>query len=233
MAHFHLNKEYWAHALRDATFKYNIMPHSLTKLPPWDAWHDQSQPSSRLFPFGCKGMTAIPKALRSKLDDTDHEVRMMYHINHSHNMVQHTTLKRFFTIRTVYIRPINKSFDPSQLLATAFRAVIPTPGPISDISNEAPKNRAQTHTYPDKNQWHEAHNAELDQLDDRDTLEWLPTGSKTETKPIPLEMTYRYVKYDQGNILKKRPDARLEATSCDHMSTKIHKKRPRLSWTKP
>ena len=67
LAHSNLPQSFWDDAIRDATFKYNCLPHSATDKIPYLEWHSINELPKPLPLFGQHGHMPIYKK-KSKLE---------------------------------------------------------------------------------------------------------------------------------------------------------------------
>ena len=100
--------------------------------------------------------------------------------------------------------------DPSHRPSMKFTAITPTnqratiPSAIS-AHTPAPKSHRSAQKYPDAIEWAEAHDAELQKLDNMQAIKWTPRHLiPPNAKPIPLTMTYRYKRDNNDKIIERK-----------------------------
>ena len=104
LEHSNLEDAYWADACRDATYKYNLMTHSITNQIPYVAFYGKPRKWPPLFIFGQLGY--IPNANpRSKLDNRGQLARYLYGTERSRIVVETVHDGKRHSIRAVDLHP--------------------------------------------------------------------------------------------------------------------------------
>ena len=75
--HANLPATYWEDTIRDAAYKYNILPHSATRQAPYTQWHDLPAKPKQLLIFGQLGTVPI-YAHKKKLESRSRPARYMF-----------------------------------------------------------------------------------------------------------------------------------------------------------
>ena len=203
--HAKLPDEYWEDAARYTIFKYNITRHNSTGSLPYTTWFGPP-PITQLYAFGQLG--SIPhvtsETRRKKLDDRGFISRYMYDTYPTHIVVLELATGKYSKIRTANFRPYSRRTDPNTSTINIFKCYTPhrTPSKITSTTLP-PKSRKQAQKYPDAIQCADAHNIELEKLDNMKAIKWLPPEQLPE-KLIPLKMTYRYKRDTAGNITERK-----------------------------
>ena len=110
-------------------------------------------------------------------------------------------------IRALDFKQYHRATDPTYTTSAVFKTFTPhsTPTTVTNFT-PAPLNPTQARKYPDAAAWSAAHDAELDQLDDKKAIAWLTDASRIPktSRPLPLKMTYRYKRDGTGSITKRK-----------------------------
>lgn len=215
LSHSQLSDQHWDAEVLDATFKYNSIPHSVTKQIPHNAWFHVTSDLEHFVPFGNYG-TVVNEIVQGKLSSHSEAVQYLYPVDRAHFQVIDIHNGRNQKVRAKDFRLYDKNLDPCTMTtsspkafktnAAAYKRPIPT-----DIfsSTPAPANPAMARKYPDRAKWAIAHDSELDQLDEQKVATWcyhkkdLPPGAIV----IPLTMHYRYKRNQLGDIAAYKANA--------------------------
>ena len=211
LAHSSLPSSYWDHAVADATYKYNCIPHSTTQQIPMVAWTGQDNILQRFLIFG--QFSTIPiHGSKSKLHARSEPCQYLHPTSNTHAQVINLRNNKTQSIRLLDFHIYNPSSDPVNIIRypQAFKLKLqdyhrPIPKDITNYT-PAPANPHQARKYPDQQEWAIAHDQELDQLDDQDVAEWLydeNTLPKDAVK-LPLTIHYRYKRNASGDIIERK-----------------------------
>lgn len=145
LAHSQLPANLWNYAMIDATWKYNILPHTQTNTPPAQRWERDWQPPQYILPFGTKG--SIPDfRTKTKLADRARPVRFLHNISNSIIAVLHSDTGQTGTVRLNDFRPHHPALDPSMSIASAFKAFRIQPIPTKIDKATPPHKPSLLHT---------------------------------------------------------------------------------------
>ena len=218
--HSNLSDGFWEDALRDATFKYNISRHSSTGKLPFTVWYGHPPPLSQLFCFGQLG-TATIRADKKKLHARSFPSRYMYPVDFTNIVVLTLHNGQYKQVRAADFKPYNPLADPVRFYSNAFKCHLPHPDPtVITMKTPAPTSLKQARRYPDSNKWREAHNSELDKIDELQAIKWLPDDQiPQKARLIPLTMNYRYKRSPEQEITEHKARC---AVRGDLMKPAIH-----------
>ena len=203
--HANLPATYWENAIRDAAYKYNILPHSATHQAPYTLWHDQPAKPKQLLIFG-QLWTVPVYAHKKKLESRSRLVRYMFANNPRSTTVQDTHTNQYHKVRTQDFLPYTKAHDPAITTTAVLRTTSPSsPPPTLQITTPDPRTIQETRNYPDVQEWARARDAELSKLDDSKTIKWIPYSTiPKHEKLIPFNMTFRYIRDRTGAISARK-----------------------------
>ena len=221
--HSSLQQSHWEDAVRDAAFKYNHIYHHSVGNVPITLWQHARPHVPQFLIFGQLGHTPQlgNKAQLSKLQSRAATVRYLYATDAKHIVVLELSTNSCRRIRTVDFEPYYRETDPLAHNTNAFKTFAPhrTPSQIT-ATTPAPCHHGQARNYPDAALWARAHNDELDALDRKKAIQWLPDHCIPKTaKLIPLTLGYWYKRDPQGTIVKRK--ARCAARG-DKMIPNVH-----------
>eukprot|EP00178_Gracilaria_changii_P023027 TRINITY_DN68_c0_g1_i13.p1 TRINITY_DN68_c0_g1~~TRINITY_DN68_c0_g1_i13.p1 ORF type:complete len:1094 (-),score=78.92 TRINITY_DN68_c0_g1_i13:769-4050(-) len=217
-----LGAEYWEDAAKDTIFKYNIMHHSAIDTSPYHMWHGSLPNLQRIFTFGQLGTVPVfsPK---KKLEPRADPARYMYPTTLHHVVIINLRTNQYQQIRALDFHPYHKTKDPTQTSTNAYKARAntraQTPTNIT-VHTPPPATLQQARHYPDAPNWKKAHDDELENLDQHDSIQWLPRDFVPPKEAvIPLMMLYRYKRSADGTILQRKARCNLRG---DLMQPGLH-----------
>lgn len=163
-------------------------------------WLGRSATPKRLFSFGKIGAVNRHRAFK-KLDNRGEWVRYVYPYGQKHIIVlcENGNTKR---IRVRNFKSYEVEKDPEAIsdikfthissVAKAFKAqqwhpILTCVTPTTPASMSLGKSRR----YLDAAEWGAAHEKELEQLDEINTIKWLPPVTKPTYRPLTITMRYR------------------------------------------
>ena len=126
--HANLPATYWEDAIRDAAYKYNILPHSATHQAPYTLWHDQLAKPKQLLIFAQLGTVPI-YTHKKKLESRSRPVRYIFASNPRSITVRDTHTNQYHTVRTQDFLPYTKAHDPAITTAAVLRTTSPSSPP--------------------------------------------------------------------------------------------------------
>ena len=226
LEHSQLHQVHWEDALHDSVYKYSLTYHHGLQGIPYPAWHGEPTRVRRLFAFGQLAYTPILKPHRPKLASRAAPVRYLYGPDDTHVCVQHIVTRQYHKVRAIDLKPYHRQHDPSHNSNIVFTAQAKNrtrhrrkQTPTTVTTNTAPlKTLRQARKYPDAHKWAEAHDAELDQLDKIQAIDWKSQTTPEQRKEIiPTTMTYRYKRDKNPTKYKARCSIR-----GDRMTPHIH-----------
>ena len=201
--HSGLAPAFWEDALRDATFKYNIIRHICISQLPFTTWYGHSPPPSKLF----GAITHLCRARRQeKLHARSFPSSYMYPVNFTNFVVLNLHNGHYKQVRVADFKPYNLLADSVRFYSTAFKCHPPHRDPrIIKKTTAAPASVKQARRYPDGDKWREAHNSKLDKIDTLKAIQWIPDDKITHTaRLIPLTMNYRYKRSPELDITEHK-----------------------------
>ena len=209
--------------MKDVVFKYNITLHDSTGKSPYQLWHKKTPLPTRLFAFGQLGTIPNYRQQKTKFEAGADPARDMHNISLTHIVALNMRTNQYTHLRSIDFRPYFHHLDPlfsnPQALISSKHPTLPVPQTITPTT-PAPTSIGQARLYPDHNQWAIAHDEELDKLDNTETIEWITdTEIPPGTKLIPLKITYRYKRSDDGNIIRRKARCTVRG---DRMQPYIH-----------
>ena len=197
-----LDERYWEDAARDTLFKYNLLHHDSINTSPYNKWHGTQPRMTRIYTFGQLGSIPI-YAPKKKLESRADPARYMYPTSLHTIVVVNLRTQQYQQIRAVDFHPYQKEQDPTTTTTIAFKTKTQYTPPIPkhiDTNTPPPTTLRQARKYPDADKWKQAHDAELQNLDQYDSIKWLPRDFEPPTEAIiPLMMLYKYKHTEDGS----------------------------------
>lgn len=121
-------------------------------------------------------------------------------------------------VRATDFHPSHPFFDPTVTLFHAFIFSIhhtTQAPPFITSDTPPPTNAKRAQKYPDATQWAMAHDTELDQLEQQNTIIWLTSEEVPRNcRPIRLTMTISIPEYLMARYQKEKHVVRYEYTQC-------------------
>lgn len=205
-------------------FKYNITRHSTTGQLPHTKWTDTAPPLQRLYAFGQIGTAYAHRDSNRvrKLDSRAFPARYLYAATTATIAVQEIQTGKIHRIRAIDFQPYRPDRNPVRSIVsrppTAMHAS--NTQPTGEQHTQPPRNAADARRFPDSDLWGIAHDEELQKLDNEHTVKWLSKEAlRANAKPIPLIMTYRYMRSPTGQLIERK--ARCSARG-DKMVAHVH-----------
>lgn len=178
-------------AFIDATYKYNILPHSTTGRVPLYHWNSKALRSHMVIPFCAAVWVPIPPVkTKTKLTHRARPARYLYQLNSTPIFVLLIYSIARANYRTVDIRPIHLALNPSLTLSSAFRTRFNNPhSTIITPATAAPPSINHARRYPDAALCATAHEDEIAQLNAQRAIDCLPRKDvPSDCRPISLTM---------------------------------------------
>ena len=181
LQHSRLDYSFWADALRDAAFKYNLMYHTGVGNLPHTLWHRRPPVISQILAFGQLGSIPSLIPIKKKLQTRAEPVRYMHGIDENHIRIYNLRNHKYQIARTVNFSPYAHRLDPCRHSTITFHTATPTVHQLSEqkrsprekpssqrnvpvtitTNTPPPRSTAQARKYPDANFWQVAHDSEL------------------------------------------------------------------------
>lgn len=186
-----LDWTYWTFALADAVEKYNHLPHSATGQSPHELWFGTRANLITVYIFRLDGLVPIMFTPKKKQANRG-QIAKYLHRDISNQIIveaEDQYIKRF---RAVDFHPYYSYRHPAEIIMHTIQVAMETRRfgeftrkPPDRITNTtpAPASRTQAAKYPDHKLWAKAIDDELQKIDDRDTIKWLPLEQKNQVSP--------------------------------------------------
>ena len=221
--HSKLPLTFWEDAVRGAAFKYNCTRHSATKQVPFTEWFGTPPAMKHVYIFGQLGTTPrlTDKNTLAKLHSRADPCRYLFPSNETSITILNMKTNRAERARAIDFIPYDSQTDPAATTSAAFKSfTMHTTPKLVNTTTHAPKTHGQAKRYPDAALWAEAHDNELNHIDDQNIINWIPDSEVPKgTRLIPLTMTYRYKRDERGTIISRKARCSIRG---DQMQANIH-----------
>ena len=190
----------WDYALLCAVEYHKHSPHTAHGKTPIGVWTNTTPDVSKFLPFGQYGYVHSRKPvhkLAPRAELFQYIGRIDDHHHHIYNPASHTVTG----CRASDFKPYDPNIDPvntstTKPISQAQTSVVASHSPTA-VPFTSPKNLKQARTAPDAAEWEKSWNAELDNLEERGTIKYVPRST------IPSSTTLIPVKF----VLKTKTDA--------------------------
>ena len=195
----------WGFALHAAVDYYNHAPHSAHGQPPIAIWTGVKPDVSTLPPFGQYGYIHNRKP-RRKLEPRAQLVQYIGRLDNRHYHVYDAKTDTISRCRAADFQEYDPNKDP---IVTIQPHIAPTANNTEQTAATTefsiPTTLAQARTAPDALEWEKSWNKELDSLESRGTITYIPPSQlPPNTKLLPLKFVLRTKTDEQGNPISRK-----------------------------
>jgi len=176
--------ELWDYAAIAAADTYNHTPHAAHGQLPAALWHNIHPQVDSLLPFGTDGYIYDPSP-HNKLQSRSKLVTYIGRCDYNHYFVYDRDSHKISRCRTRDFTIYDPLHDP---ICTTSPSSMTLTAKTPSLTFTEPKNVKQARSAPDAREWEIAWNAELDNLEDRGVLTYIPkTDVPPNTKLLPVQ----------------------------------------------
>ena len=157
----------------------------------------------------------------AKLHSRADPCRYLFPSNETSITILNMKTNRAERARAIDFIPYDSQTDPAATTSAALKSFTMHRTPkFVNTTTPAPKTHGQAKRYPDADLWAEAHDNELNHIDDQNIINWIPDSEVPKgTRLIPLTMTYRYKRDERGTIISRKARCSFRG---DKMQANIH-----------